>query len=197
MFRARSRMRELPGREALVVWIVLGGAVGGTAAHFAHTGLGFGNSSLDGLFNDWIYNAVVLAAAAACFLRAAFVRPDRLAWLALGAGALAWSGGEICWTLFVADQHPIPDASFADVLYLAYYPLTAAGIALLTRSRIGDPRSRRWLDGAIGAFGTAALGAAVAGPALHGSAIDIAYPLADAFLVSLLAGFVAIVGPRR
>jgi two-component system cell cycle response regulator len=190
-------MREFSNKKRLAVWAVLTVAVGGTLAHLLHTTLGVGGSGLDGFANDWVYNVVVLAAAVACLMRAAFVRADRAGWLAIGAGALAWAGGEIYWTLFISGQHPIPSPSPADAMYLAYYPLTGIGIALLTRSRIGSLHSGMWLDGAIGALATAALGAAVLGPALHGNAIDIAYPVVDAFLISLLVGVVAMAGTRR
>src|SRR3712207_6777953 len=73
------------------------------AVHAARTGMGVGQPELDGFFDQWLYNALMLGAALACLLRG-FVRSgDRLAGLLLGAGALAWSAGDLYYSLFLAD----------------------------------------------------------------------------------------------
>src|SRR4051812_21211701 len=79
--------------------------------------------------------AVVQVTAALLVLARGVVRRDgeRLAWLCLGAGALAWAGGDVYWlTVLINDGSP-PVPSPADVGYLSLIPLGAAGLLLLAR----------------------------------------------------------------
>src|SRR5215213_10255709 len=95
---ATSSRRPWKGRALAVL------AFAGLAAHAAHTGLGVGRPGLDGFFDQWLYNTLMVGAALACLLRGV-VRPgDRTAWLLLGAGALAWSGGDLYYSLFLVDE---------------------------------------------------------------------------------------------
>src|SRR4030095_16534808 len=101
-----TQMRILRGRflrpEATPgVLVLLGGALVGLLAHVLHTTVGLGGSGLDGIFNDWVYNVVFLAAALACVVRGLVVPVDRGAWLAIGAGLLFSALGDPYWTAFV------------------------------------------------------------------------------------------------
>ena len=97
-----------------------------------------------------------------------------------------------------------PYPSPADVGYLLFYPLAYAGLALLVRARAHEINWRLWMDGAIAALGTAALGAAfvfdfVAGKA-EGTPLQVAttlaYPLGDILMVAMVIGVVALTGWR-
>jgi diguanylate cyclase (GGDEF)-like protein len=167
--------------------------------------LGFGGHSTHVLFNTWIYNALMLTSAAGCLLRAALVRRERLAWALLGVGLLLFAGGDIYFAAVLAEQATVPIPSPADGGYLAFYPLAYAALIVLLRARIGTFPVARWLDGAIVGSAVAALAAAFAlGPILDASsegqtlavATNLAYPIADLALLTLVATAASFTGWR-
>ncbi len=79
--------------------------------------------------------------------------PDRIA-------IFSWGAAEIYWTAYIEGNPAAPYPSPADVGYLVFYPLAYAGLALLVRARAHEINWRLWMDGAIAALGTAALGTA-------------------------------------
>jgi diguanylate cyclase (GGDEF)-like protein len=173
---------------------------GGTAVVVGHDWLGIGGESFDDLAGGHIYDAVVFAAAIACLLRARAVPRERGAWLLIGAAVLCWAAGEAYWTALILDDPEAPYPSGADALYLLFYPLAWAGMALLVRARARELDWRRWSDALIAALGTAALGAAfvfdyVADRAT-GSGLEVAtslaYPLGDIVLLALIVGVIAL-----
>jgi diguanylate cyclase (GGDEF)-like protein len=157
------------------------------------------------LFNTWIYNALMLMSAAACLLRAALVRRERLAWALLGVGLLLFAGGDIYFATVVAEQATVPIPSPADAGYLSFYPLAYAALIVLLRARIGTFPIARWLDGAIVGSAVAALAAAFAlGPILDASSegqtlavvTNLAYPIADLTLLTLVVTAASFTGWR-
>ena len=66
-----------------------------------HMTVGLGGSAHDGLFDDGIYNVLIFGAAFAVIVRAITVKAQRAAWIAMGAGLLCWSLGELYFALFV------------------------------------------------------------------------------------------------
>jgi diguanylate cyclase (GGDEF)-like protein len=173
---------------------------GGTAAVILHDWAGFGGANLDLAVNGVVYNAVVVCAALACLTRALRGGPERAAWFAIAAAILAWSAGDIWWTLYIEDNAEAPYPSPADIGYLAFYPLAVLGLYLLVRARASELDSRLWMDGVIAALGTGALGAALVfefvADRTTGTAIEVAttlaYPLADIVLVALAVGVIAL-----
>jgi two-component system cell cycle response regulator len=173
---------------------------GGTALVAGHDWLAIGGSGLDGAINGVVYDAVVVCAGLACLTRALRKGPERGAWLAIGAAILAWSAGEIWWTLYIEGNSGAPYPSPADVGYLAFYPLAILGLYLLVRARAEELDPRLWMDGLIAALGTGALGAAlifefVADRATGSTAevaTTLAYPFGDVLLVSLIVGIIAL-----
>jgi diguanylate cyclase (GGDEF)-like protein len=173
---------------------------GGTALVIAHDWVGLGGSGLDSAVNGAIYDAVVLSAGFACLLRASRGGRERNAWLAIAAAVLAWAAAEIYWTLYIEGNANAPFPSPADAGYLAFYPLAVAGLYLLVRAQAHELDPRLWMDGAIAALGTAALGVALifefVADRTSGSAIEVAttlaYPLGDVILLSLVVGVVAL-----
>jgi diguanylate cyclase (GGDEF)-like protein len=177
--------------------------LGGTAIVALHDWLGVGDSVHFAL-SEAVYDAVVLGAGLACLLRAADYRREHSAWVLIGLAILSWGAAEVYWALFIEGNPSAPYPSPADIGYLAFYPLAYAGLAMLVRARAHEINWRLWMDGAIAALGTAALGTAfvfdfVAEKA-SGSTIEVlttlAYPLGDIAMLSMVVGVVALTGWR-
>jgi diguanylate cyclase (GGDEF)-like protein len=184
-------------RAALAVLLV-----GGTFVVALHYWLGIA----DGLHLSFsiIYDAVVIGAGVACLLRASSYGRERSAWTLIGIAILCWGAAEVYWTAAIDNNPDAPYPSPADVAYLAFYPFAYAGLAILVRARAREINWRLWMDGAIAALGTAALGAAfifdfVAEHAT-GSPLErlttIAYPLGDIVMVAMVVGVIALTGWR-
>ncbi len=185
-------------RRALAVLLL-----GGTALVVLHDWFGIG-SNFEYAIGGVLYDAVVVGAGIACLVRAAAYERERAAWRLIGLAILSWGAAEVYWTAFIEDNASAPYPSPADIGYLAFYPLAYAGLAMLVRARAHEMNWRLWMDGAIAALGTAALGAAfvfdfVAEKAT-GSPLEVAttlaYPLGDIAMVSMVVGVVALTGWR-
>ncbi|MDQ3724719.1 MAG: GGDEF domain-containing protein [Actinomycetota bacterium] len=170
--------------------------VGGTTVAILHDWAGIGGSRVASA----VYVAVLLCAGCACLLRARLSERERGAWLMLALAVFAWAAAELYWVLYVEGEAGAPYPSPADVGYLAFYPLAVAGLWLLVRAHAHRLDHRLWMDGAIAALGTAALGAALIfefvtdraeGTALE-AATTLAYPLGDLVLFALAVGIVAL-----
>lgn len=137
-------------------------------------------------------------------LVAARARRDDPAWAFLSAGMLAYGAGNLYWFLRVRDMTPEPMATWADALWLAFYPACAAALALLLRRRLPRVGATAWLDGLIAATAVAALVSlpvlAAVEPAPHSSTLGVvvnaAYPLSDIAVTGCLLGGWALCGWR-
>jgi diguanylate cyclase (GGDEF)-like protein len=147
---------------------------------------------------------VLLASSLLCLARAVRPGPERLAWLLIGGGVLAWSLGEVYYTAVLWDADTIPVPSPADHGYLLFPPLVLSGILLLLRSRATEVPRTLWVDGVIAALAVAALSAAIVFEAVLGAvegraieiATNLAYPLSDLVLLGLVVGALAGTGWR-
>ncbi len=147
------------------------------------------------------YYTVEIAASAGALARA-LRRPDkRLAWLLLALGVTLFTVGDVYWQLRYGNSDG-PAVSIADVFYLAFYPCVLASLILLMRRRVRATASATvWLDGIISGLAAGALCAAftfgevvsLTGGAPLTVAVNVAYPVADLVLGSLV---VAIIGMR-
>lgn len=163
-----------------------------------------GSEGMDDFFQDWVYCGATVGAGAMCLLRGIAIRNERLAWLVMGAGLLAWAGGDITWTVLLADDPSPPYPSVSDVLYLTFYPASYASLLLVARSRAEAWRSSLWLDGAIAALTIAAVIATLAFQpivdATSGSptqiAVNLAYPVGDLLLMGLVVTVFGLNGWR-
>lgn len=100
----------------------------------------------------WVYPVASLGAGGA-LLAAAWANRGRArrAWLLLGLGVLMWGVGEVWSQAYWVRGQEAPYPGWADVFYLAAYPLIGAGVALLPRPRLGKfERTRSALDAAAG-----------------------------------------------
>ncbi len=162
--------------------------------------LGIGGDGVAEFLNGPLYDAVVVSAGLACLLKADGAGRERNAWLALSAAILCWGASEIYWTAVLLHDPSPPYPSPADVGYLLFYPLAATGVVLLVRARARELDWRLWMDGAIAALGTAALGAALVyefvADQAEGSAVQVAttlaYPVGDIVMLALVVGVVAL-----
>lgn len=173
---------------------------GGAALLTLHDWLGIGGSGLDFAVNGPLYDAVVLSAGLACVLKSLGAGRERSAWLAIAAAVLAGGAAEVYWTAFLENNPSAPYPSPADIGYLAFYPLAAAGVYLLIRERARELDWRLWMDGLITALGTATLGTAIVfeyvADRTSGTALQVtttlAYPLGDILMLALVVGVVAL-----
>jgi diguanylate cyclase (GGDEF)-like protein len=164
----------------------------------------FGTRTFDGFFNNWVYNACEVGAAALVLARALLVRAERRAWLMLALGIGLFAAGDIYYTLVIEPMSNPPSPSLADALYLMFYVGAYAMIVLLVRGHVQHFHASVWLDGATGALAAAALATALVLEAVmrttHGSlasvAINLAYPLADLLLLAFVIGVFALAGWR-
>jgi diguanylate cyclase (GGDEF)-like protein len=201
---ARRSQTATGSDRRLLVGALLGFLGFGIAVHVGAILFG-GEGPFYEIANSWLYYALLVASAGTCLLRAALVPRERLAWALIGLGTGAWAAGELTWVLIFAEWAKPPYPSLSDLLYLAMYPLVAAGILVLAVSGSRRLRGAVLLDGAIAGLGAAAIGAAVLGPALSGyssrdpaaAIVDAAYPLGDMVIVGGAAAGAVILGWRR
>jgi diguanylate cyclase len=148
------------------------------------------------LFDDWLHGIVLVSATVLCLSCAA--EPGRLRQVALafGAGLACWAAGDTWWTLFYEHDPNPPFPSFADALWLSWYPLTALGIALLIRHHVATFHLHRWMDGlAMMLIVLTPCAALFLAPAAEASAQDalativvLSYPILDALLIGAVLG---------
>jgi two-component system cell cycle response regulator len=168
--------------------------------------LGVGGPGVLDFFSSWVCIGLVLGAAALLALRG-FASDDRRApWLFLSLGAAMWAIGELIYEIAYSEAPELaPYPSIADAFWLGSYFAVGTGIVLVLRSRLRRAfHATMWLDAAIGAATVSALAATLAfDPVLTDTAgygwetaTDLAYPLLDLGLLSLVATLLALTGWR-
>ncbi len=197
----RPTTTELRSR---VVRKVRTAAILGLGAYAAHSWLQFGGRTTSDLFENWVFNGLLFASAGLCLLRAAWCRPERGAWAAMGIGLASWSIGELLYTL---DPGQLAQGSFpapSDYLWLAFYPCAFLALGLLVRSRVRQFYPSLWLDGLVGALAVGGVMWEFAMPAIVSatggstSAViaDLIYPVADLLLLGFAVGVLALTAWR-
>jgi two-component system cell cycle response regulator len=166
-------------------------------AHLAHSVLVLGWGASDRLFDDWLYDAVMVGCAVVCLARALTLPTAKVAWLALGLSLACDAAGEVMSSI---SETLAPNVQRG--LYLGFYLGAYVAIVMLGRRRLSNPRASLWLDGlggvlAVGALGCSALFAPVLA-ATHGGSVEaafnLAYPLADMLLVAVVVGMLIVAG---
>jgi diguanylate cyclase (GGDEF)-like protein len=198
MWPVRSGAAPLGNALVEAPLITATAALGLLAVQFT---FGLGDGALASFDARWTYNAVPILAAAACFVRAR-TRPERGAWLCVGAGILAWTAGDVYYTFVLSPADEVTFPSPADAGYLAVYPLLYVGLGLLVRHRGTRFARSVWLDGLIAALTVAGVATSIVftvvvratGGSTAAVATNLAYPLADALLLALVVAVVSLGG---
>src|SRR4051794_20400066 len=163
----------------------------------------FGGVDLGPLSSRFAHDVVLLITAFVCLARAVYVRRERLAWLLIGTGVLAWTLGEIYYTAVLWDDSSPPIPSPADLGYLLFAVLMFPGMLALLRSR-SRVSPTLIVDGIAAALAVSALSAAivfqtvlehVSGELLQ-VGTSLAYPLTDLVLLAVGVGALAGTGWR-
>ena len=155
------------------------------------------------VFSRYVHDVALIALSGLCVWAGWARRADRVAWLLIGAGLLAWTFGEVWYTVVLWDLKAVPVPSIADAGYLAFPPLAATGLVLLLRRGVSRAAAA-WPDALIAALPIAALSATIALHAVLGDlaggvaakATALAYPVFDMVLIGVLAGGLAARGWR-
>jgi diguanylate cyclase (GGDEF)-like protein len=149
-------------------------------------------SGADSSLGSDLYATLLIGAAGGCAWRAVVAPDERLAWSLMAAAIVSWTLGDLYWDLELSDTF-VQGPSFADTLYLGFYPLTYATLVLLVRRHPGLATRDLWIDGVIGASCVTALALAVALPwfEIVGDdaievAMKVAYPVLDVVLLSFV-----------
>ena len=155
--------------------------------------------------DGWSVVAVEAVASAACIVRGFNRHPGRAAPLALGFALLAWTLGDAFLTIESLGGNTPSTPSIADAFYLGFYPLAYVATVLLIRNGLGRLSKPNWLDGIVAGLGAAAVCAAfafhdimrAAGGSNLAVATNLAYPIGDLLLLSLVIGGTVLLSGRR
>ena len=194
----------LPARQRQALFVAVAAIMAIIAGAAAHTLLGIGGSRLDEVFRDWATSAVYVLVAAAVVLRAIKISQSRGAWTLIAVGISLYGAGNLVWALWLEHVANPPIPSICDALWLALYPTSYLGVALLARRHWRGIPAGVWLDGIVAGLAIAAVGAAVVfGPVLRSAtgsaaavATNLAYPVADLLLAALVVGVLSLRGWR-
>jgi hypothetical protein len=154
------------------------------------------------LYRSWFHDLVLGAAAALMLARAFFEPTARRAWLAFGLAMTVWWAGTVAWSVVYGGRPDPPYPTFADALWLLWYPLTVAGIVYLIRVRFHRFELHRWMDGiAVTLIVLVAGFALVVQPVAEESSqgwlaiiVDFSYPVLDVLLIGALLGVYGLLG---
>ena len=204
MLRRIREFQATPGGAAFPLGRMLCAGLVAATAVYAIESLVVPQGRLDAIFDTFVYNGLLVAASLVCLARGLLVRAERLPWLLLGTALALWTTGDLYYYFFLSGAAEVPIPSLADPFYLAFYPVGYVALALLLRARMRGFRGRLWLDGVIASLAVAALGAAVVFDKVlsttDGSALvvatNLAYPLADLLLLSLVVAMFGLTGWR-
>ena len=134
--RSTEEPMILAGKARIALRAVQAVALLGLVGYAAQSSMQICGSGADPFFEQYVYTGLIFMAAGLCLTRAIVVPRERLAWLVLGAGLLAWAGGEVYYSVFYADLAEPPLPGVSDGLWLTFYP------GLLRRDRAARARAR-------------------------------------------------------
>ena len=190
-----DKSSKRPDRSRKISFVFIGLLAGVLSLYAAVILWELGDAGLQDAAGRWVYDAVVLGAAAIVLWRAVRIEAERRAWLWLGAGMLLWALGQTYYSVVLYYASPAPFPSPSDLGFLAFYPASFVALVLLLRARVAHLEPLAWVDGLIGALAVAGVAAALIFPpvleALGGSpfgvAVSLAYPCMDVVLLGLLS----------
>ena len=154
--------------------------------------------------DGWTICGIEVAASLMCITRGLNKHPGRAAPLALGFALLSWSLGDLLLTFESLGGRNPPTPSWADLFYLGFYPLAYIAAVQLLRKAMGRLSRPNWLDGLVAGLGASAVCAAfafhdivhAAGGSALSAATNLAYPVGDLLLLSLVIGGTVLLSGR-
>ncbi|MDP9435797.1 MAG: GGDEF-domain containing protein, partial [Actinomycetota bacterium] len=99
--------------------------------------------------DGWLNAVVDLGVIVVLLLRGLAERREQPAWLSLTAGLAAAFAGSVAYYTHYQHLQPVPTRSWADLGWLAFYPLLYVGLLLLLRARVRRLLPSLWLDGLV------------------------------------------------
>jgi diguanylate cyclase len=163
-----------------------------------------GREGSNSFYDVWIANLGYAGCTVMCGWAALVRRRGRWGWAAIAFSLLLFTSGSILWTALVQYFNPVPYPSIADACFLAFFVVAFLGIGLLVRESVPKTSKTIWLDGLMAALGVAAFEATlVIGPISTANkgdfgtvATNIAYPIGDLVLVTMVVAVFAVRGWR-
>ena len=154
--------------------------------------------------DGWTVCGIEVVASLMCITRGLNKSPGRAAPLALGFALLSWSIGDLLLTFGSMGGKNPPTPSWADLFYLGFYPLAYIATVQLLRKAMGRLSRPNWLDGLVAGLGASAVCAAfafhdivhAAGGSALSAATNLAYPVGDLLLLSLVIGGTVLLSGR-
>jgi methyl-accepting chemotaxis protein len=155
--------------------------------------------------SGWGAASLELAAGALCLARGVTQRRGRGIALTLGFAIISWALGDFVLTAESLGGANPSTPSLADAFYLGFYPLAYVAAVLFIRGDTQKLTTPSWLDGAVASVGTAAVCAAFVfervlrlnGGNPAATATNLAYPIGDVLLLSLVMGGSTVMSGRR
>jgi diguanylate cyclase len=149
-------------------------------------------------------NLTLVAPASVCLARAVVNRAQRLPFALIGLGVAAFTAGNITYLTYVQFQSPVPYPSWADIGYLAPYPLLLSAVIILAYPELRRLPTGAFLDGILSALALAAVGSvlvlhpvlAVVEGGVPAQVVGGAYPVADLTLAGLIVAVMTLKGGR-
>jgi diguanylate cyclase (GGDEF)-like protein len=156
------------------------------------------------VLNGWLPDGFEVVVAILCLARGLIRQKGRAVAIALGIGLLSWAVGDTVWTAQTLGGKFPPSPSWADALWLGFYPPAYVAVVLFMRREIRKIADLSWLDGAVAGLGAASVCAAFAFQGLAQSAggsslakaTNLAYPIGDLLLFALVVGGTTLLSGR-
>jgi diguanylate cyclase (GGDEF)-like protein len=156
------------------------------------------------VLDGWLPDGFEVIVAVLCMARGLLRQQGRAVALALGIGLLSWAVGDTIWTAQTLGGAMPPSPSWADTFWLGFYPPAYLAVVLFMRREVRRIAESSWLDGAVAALGAASVCAAFAfqglaqsaGGSALAKAVNLAYPIGDLLLFTLVVGGTTLLSGR-
>ena len=154
--------------------------------------------------DGWSVCGFEMVASGLCIARGIARQAGRAAPLLLGFGLLSWAIGDFFLNAESIGGATPSTPSMADLFYLLFYPLAYIATVQLLQKALGRKARPNWLDGVVAGLGAAALCSAFAfnsiekltGASALSTATNLAYPIGDLLLLSLVIGGTVLLSGR-